>query len=263
VNISKVRDSLLHLPEVDTADVLRQMPDRITINISERQPVACVTEKPDDNADQDTAFLMDANGFLMKNHKHLPAYYQLPVIYGVQTSELEEGQALRTPEVKAALDLIRLNAADTALQARFQAMAIDVSKGYCLVVTDRSHARITFSLDRLEWQFDRLMTLFDNIEPGKREIQTVNLMVQRNIPVTFMPTEEEKSAAEARALAAKTEKPVPDKTSPIPSKKSQSSGQKKSVPVKKAHAVKSDPDQATPVKKAIPLNTSTAKPNGQ
>ena len=72
------------------------------------------------------------------------------------------------------------------MQTRFQIRKIDLSKGYCLVVTDKNHAQITFGFDHLDTQLQRLEQL-----PRLRRrlrtqnLTTVNLLVQRNIPVTF------------------------------------------------------------------------------
>jgi hypothetical protein len=59
-----------------------------------------------------------------------------------------------------------------------------------MIVTDERHARITFPLDNIEAQLDRLALLLANVDASKREIQTVNLLVQRNVPVTFVPPPE-------------------------------------------------------------------------
>jgi len=263
VNISKMRESLLQIPQVETAEVQRVLPNKIVISITERVPVAWVAAKHDEDAApsaQDGSLLIDARGVLIPCKTQLPSYFHLPVIYGVQTAGLEPGESLQLPEIKAALDLIRLNTADTA--ARFQATGVDVSKGYCLVVTDRSHAKITFGLDRLEWQLDRLMTLLDQIEQSKRELQTVNLMVQRNIPVTFVQSEiSAGDPGESQAPPAKSEKSSGKNTASA-SKKSQSGGQKKAMPVKKARAANDDSEQAQPVKKALPVNSPNTKSHG-
>lgn len=263
INISKIRETLLRLPQVETAEVQRMLPNKIVITITERQPVAWVAEKQDENAaSPGGSLLIDAQGALFQCRTQLPAYFHLPVIYGVESACMEPGQELQSPEIKAALDLIRLSNSDSALQTRFQATGIDVSKGYCLVVTDRNHAKITFGFDRLEWQLDRLMTLFDNIEQSKRELQTVNLMVQRNIPVTFVQIDPQQGdSGDSQVPPAKTEKPAGKKAQGN-SKKSQTGGQKKSVPVKKANAVNDDTATAQPVKKAIPVNSPNTKSHG-
>jgi cell division septal protein FtsQ len=256
INISRIRESLLRVPQIETAEVQRVLPDKIVITVTERHPVAWVTSKRDeDPTAQPDAFLADSRGVVFQNKNQPQAYLHLPVICGVQTGDLEAGQSLQSPEIRAALDLIRLNAADGTLQARFQATSIDVSKGYCLGVTDRNHAQITFGLEHIDLQLERLMTLLDRIEQDKREVQTVNLMVQRNIPVTFVPDPDAPApAAETKPAGGKTEK-TGEKSADGSTKKSQTVGQKKAMPVKKAHAATDGAEPPKTVKKAIPLNS--------
>jgi hypothetical protein len=71
------------------------------------------------------------------------------------------------------------------MQTRFQIREIDVSKGYCLVVTDKNHTRVTFGFDNLDTQLQRLEQFLVYSDDSKQELATVNLLVQRNIPVTF------------------------------------------------------------------------------
>jgi hypothetical protein len=71
------------------------------------------------------------------------------------------------------------------MQTRFQIREIDVSKGYCLVVSDKNHTRVTFGFDNLETQLQRLEQFLVYADDSKRDLATVNLLVQRNIPVTF------------------------------------------------------------------------------
>ena len=86
------------------------------------------------------------------------------------------GKRVNDLEMQSALELIRLNADST----RFQAQNIDVSKGYCLVVTDQRHARITFGLDHIDNQLSRLYRCLDRAATDHKELQTVNLIVERN-----------------------------------------------------------------------------------
>src|SRR5947209_13289884 len=71
------------------------------------------------------------------------------------------------------------------MQTRFQIREIDVSKGYCLMVTDKNHTRVTFGFDNLDTQLQRLEQFLVYSDDTKQELATVNLLVQRNIPVTF------------------------------------------------------------------------------
>jgi cell division septal protein FtsQ len=186
VNLGQVRDRLQQLPQVDEAQVTRKLPGEIDIRIVERKPVALITSEKQilDPFASDAAFLVDARGVLMKEKKLLPEYLGLPLITGCTSESLEPGKIVGSSEAKAALDLVRLSTA-SFMQTRFQIREIDVSKGYCLVVSDKNHTRVTFGFDNLETQLQRLEQFLVYADDSKRELATVNLLVQRNIPVTF------------------------------------------------------------------------------
>jgi len=120
----------------------------------------------------------------MKEKKLLPEYLGLPVIVGCQSQSLEAGKNVEAPETKAALELLQLSSR-SFMQTRFQIREIDVSKGYCLLVTDKNHSKVTFGFDNLDTQLQRLEQFLIYSDDAHREIATVNLLVQRNIPVTF------------------------------------------------------------------------------
>lgn len=187
-DLAAATSALDKLPQVERVDVLRTLPNRVDINITERRPIAWVAAAGDtDPASSERSFLIDARGYVMRSRKLLPEYLHLPVISGVETENIVAGQKVTTFETQAALELLRLNADST----RWQARNIDVSKGYCLIVNDRSRARVTFALDKIDAQLARLYRLLDHIQPANREIQTVNLFVERNTPVTFYEPEPE------------------------------------------------------------------------
>jgi len=186
VNLAKTHDMLQQLPQVDDVQIVRKMPNEIDIQITERKPIAWITsgKEIEDVFSSDTAFLVDARGVLMKEKKLLPEYLGLPLITGCSSEPLEAGKAVESFEAKAALDLLRLSTR-SFMQTRFQVRDIDVSKGYCLIVTDKNHTRVTFAFDNLEAQLQRLEQFLVWSDDSKRELSTVNLLVQRNIPVTF------------------------------------------------------------------------------
>ncbi|HXP36113.1 MAG TPA: hypothetical protein VN827_11260, partial [Chthoniobacterales bacterium] len=113
-----------------------------------------------------------------------PEYLGLPLILGCASESLEAGKTVQSPEAKAALELLRLSTR-SFMQTRFQIREIDVSKGYCLIVTDKNHSRVTFGFDNLDTQLQRLEQFLIYSDDAHRELATVNLLVQRNVPVTF------------------------------------------------------------------------------
>ena len=186
VNLARVHERLQELPQVDEVEVIRKLPAEIDIRIVERKPIAWITSEKQiaDPFASDAAFLVDARGVLMKEKKLLPEYLGLPLILGCTSESLEAGKTVASPESKAALEFLRLSTR-SFMQTRFQIREIDVSKGYCLLVTDKNHSRVTFGFDNLDTQLQRLEQFLIYSDDAHRELATVNLLVQRNIPVTF------------------------------------------------------------------------------
>ena len=120
----------------------------------------------------------------MKQKKLLPEYLGLPLIVGCSSESLEAGKTVESLEAKTALDLLRLTES-SFLQTRFQIREIDISKNYCLLVTDKNRSRVMFGLNDLEGQLRRLEVFLDYCDNTKQELETLNLVAQRNIPVTF------------------------------------------------------------------------------
>lgn len=186
VNLARVHDRIQQLPQADEVEVVRKLPNEIEIHIVERKPVAWITSETEINDPfaSDAAFLVGARGVLMKQKKLLPEYLGLPLIVGCSGESLEAGKTLESPEAKTALELLRLTESGV-LQTRFQIREIDISKNYCLLVTDKNHSRVMFALNDLEEQLRRLQVFLDYCDNTKQELETLNLVAQRNIPVTF------------------------------------------------------------------------------
>jgi cell division protein FtsQ len=207
IDLPKMQDKLGALPQVEESRIQRILPNKLIISIQERRPVAWVVP-PDANVGSfnfENAYLVDRRGILLKTKSLAPEYLGLPLIIGVNTSNCQAGQPLDQDEVKAALDLIRESG--EILQGRFQIQSIDVSKGYCLIVTDKQRATVTFNTDDIESQLHRLGTVLNYCDKNSRELQTVNLLAQRNVPVTFVP--EVQSAAPAEAMAGSSSNEAP------------------------------------------------------
>ena len=185
-DLATVRDRIQQLPQTDEVQVVRKLPGEIDIRVVERKPVAWITSEKEisDPFASDAAFLVDARGVLMKQKKLLPEYLGLPLILGCSSEALEVGKVVESLEAKTALELLRLSAR-SFFQMRFQIREIDVSKGYCLLVTDKNRARVTFGFNDLQTQLRRLEQFLVYCDDSKQELGTVNLLVQRNIPVTF------------------------------------------------------------------------------
>ena len=271
VNLAQIHDRLQQLSQVDEVQVERKMPNEIDITITERKPIAWITSEKTvtDPFVSDAAFLVDARGVLMKEKKLLPEYLALPLITGCSSEALVPGKTVDSLEAKAALELLRLTTT-SFMQTRFQIREVDVSKGYCLLVTDKNHTRAMFGFDHLEVQMQRLEQFLVYSDDSQRQIETVNLLVARNIPVTFarpaseiiseLGTEPETTETPETKAASKETKPASEPE--IRKAKAVHSTIKKALPfspgVKKFHSSPSP----LPVRRAVPLQRFNQEGNG-
>jgi cell division septal protein FtsQ len=262
VNLAQVHDRLQRLAQVDEVQVERKLPNEIDLQITERKPIAWITSEKTlaDPFASDVAFLIDARGIVMKEKKLLPEYLALPVITGCANDALTPGKTVDSFEAKSALELLRLTTT-SFMQTRFQIREVDVSNGYCLVVSDKNHTEAMFDFEHLEEQMQRFEQLLVYCDDSQRQIATVNLLVARNIPVTFaQPASEVISeldpeplpetdlakgeAKEEKAVEPEIRKAKPGST-PLPIKRALPY----SPGVKKFHATPTP----MPVRKAVPL----------
>ena len=266
VNLAQIRDRLQDLPQVDEVQVIRKLPSEVDIKILERKPIAWISKEKEisDPFVSDAAFLVDARGVLMKEKKLLPEYLGLPLISGCSSESLEPGNTIESVEANAALELLRLSTG-SFMQTRFQIRQIDISKGYCLQVTDKNRARVSFGFEQLDQQLKRLEQFLVYCDDTKQELATVNLLVQRNIPVTFA-----KPASEViNDTIDPQEQPMVMKALPVrPQPKADSAAVQKATgtsPQKGAGTAPLKPfnSSSSQTKHAIPTEKGKRKDNGQ
>lgn len=185
--LDAAREALAGLPQVENVDVRRYLPNRIELTITERKPVAWVTSRVEPGSNKtEKSHLIDARGMVFHPKRVLPEYLPMPLIFGVPLDDLAPGKPLRMAEVASALELLRR----ARESGDFQVVSMDVSKGYCLVAKDQKGTEITFGLDDLEGQLRRLAIVQNEAAQIGQDLKTVNVMIARNVPVTFMPPPE-------------------------------------------------------------------------
>jgi len=186
VDLANAEKALREIPQVADVCIERHLPDHISITVTARKPVAWVAPSDGDSDpfDPEKSLLVDEAGFLMKPRILQPDRYHLPVIYGVQSDNIRDGEPLHNEDLHRALALLDEVARHPECLLNIRTMAI--SKGYCVDVVSDRNARITFSTDDYSEQLGRLRQLLEHCRDSGRELQSVNLMVRRNTPVTFV-----------------------------------------------------------------------------
>ncbi len=190
VDLAKAQARVASIPQVEKVLVSRQLPNRVAIQVSERKPVAWIAP-PSNSVARDAlvtsnlAWLVDVNGVLMRPKKLNPQDRFLPIIRNYTENPFVEGKEAGGEELKASLDLLRAQQ-ESSNTARFQIEEIDLAKHFGLVVTDRNGLQVLFGLDEMDRQLKRLDVYLQALDQHAQRPQTINLLVQRNVPVTLM-----------------------------------------------------------------------------
>ncbi len=186
VDLARLEKTLKAIPQVHTVRIERELPDQIAITLEAREPVAWVAAEGDtgDTAASEKSMLVDDTGYLMRPRHIQPEYFHLPIIYGVKSDNIQDGEPLSNEDLRVALALIDTTARHPESLLRIR--TLDISKGYCIDVVNDRNAHILFSSEDFEGQLARLQQLLAHCEETGRNLESVNLMVKRNTPVRFI-----------------------------------------------------------------------------
>lgn len=203
LDIDRAKKKLDALPEVRSVSIEKKLPDTIEVGIERRLPVFLIST-PEEGGDTATtaavsetfvpgkSYLCDRDGVIMQPNRLSDEFLHLPVLTGLGRMQLVPGKKLEEDRFTSA---VALNEALSEIpEESFRIRSVDVTKPYAIVVTDVSNARFTFGNKDLPGQIDRLRKLLTHCQETGRKIETANLMIQRNTPVTFLLTPESRSA---------------------------------------------------------------------
>lgn len=246
LSLSDAQEALSELPQVETVDLRRVLPNKITIDMTERRPIAWLAEAGvDDAANAESSWLVDDNGIIFKPKRLMPTYLRLPVIYGVPPQNYLPGDRVTVPELTAAIELIRRNGETGRMGIR----TVDLRKGYCILVTDARGRKISFPLDEAGRHLDRLAAVLEATTQRGMEVQTVNLLVRQNVPVTLVNHTGDDLPPEPRIISEAGEKP------PEPVKESKKPEPKKAEPKKSSRSTSTRrASEKKPIPRAVPVN---------
>jgi POTRA domain, FtsQ-type len=195
LDLVQANQKLAAIPEVRSVSIERTLPDTIEVGLKSREPVFLFAA-PGDAASGESfipgkSFLCDKDGVMMRPSRLDDRYLHLPVLRGVDLGDALPGKKLVSQSLVTALMLRQV--LSELPEETFRISSIDVTKPYAAVVTDASDAKFTFGTlgdADLPSQIGRLQKLLDHCQQTGRRIQTANLMVSRNTPVTFVLTPE-------------------------------------------------------------------------
>lgn len=175
--------TLNDLPDVKKAHIERVLPNTIQITLERRVPILRLATSPEETFVPGQSFFIDEAGIVISPAKFNTTLLDLPTIEGISLAGIQPGQPLPDQKKNFILALWKElnNLGNTLLTVR----SIDFSRDYWAVVTDTNKAQYTFGPDNLPAQLERLQKLLSYCQENNRQIETANLILEYNTPVTF------------------------------------------------------------------------------
>ncbi len=196
IDISSLEKTLSALPEVKRAHVQRLLPNTIEILLERRVPIFRLASSEQEPFLLNESMVIDQEGMVMRPKKLPSSSIELPLLLGIPIKELVVGKPLEDEKFSFALDLwnLLMNSKNAQL---LNIRALDLSSEYSALAIDETGARYTFGKERIPAQVERLQKLLLHSQQSGREIETANLILEYNTPVTFRPSAPSSSAQTA------------------------------------------------------------------
>jgi len=176
------RKALLRVPWIKEASILRTWPNQITVQISERQPVAFIEIRTESISRWS---LIDQDGVVLEPPHRTP--FNLPVVSGVR---LQESQSMRAVRIRRMLHML-----DDLGPSRNRISEVDVSDLDDLKVTlkiDQRAIVLMLGDHNFRTRFQNFLAHYDEIRKRTSDLSALDLQLDGRI--FAVPNEEHRRA---------------------------------------------------------------------
>lgn len=186
LDLEDIRDRLIELPQVRDATVVRVLPDKLGISVAERRPIAWL-DCPEQNIFpkvKSKGILLDAEGVALPCKLMRQEYVNFPSIRAMGLSAIKPGKPIGSDQLVSALELVVVSAemfADRGLEI----VEIKLPNDYSMLARFNNHTKVTFKPSEIGRQVEDLRGIFEDSMRKNRLLETVNLLPERNIAITF------------------------------------------------------------------------------
>ncbi|MFZ4115627.1 MAG: cell division protein FtsQ/DivIB [Chthoniobacterales bacterium] len=184
IDLSASEKVLSDLPEVKKAHVERLLPNTIHVSLERRIPIFRLVASPEEPFVPGQSFVVDQKGVVMAPKQLEASLLELPLLEGIDTAHVVLGKPIEDEKFSFAAALWNLltNSKNSELMT---IRSFDLSREYCALVTDETGARYIFGEENVPAQIERLQKLVNHCQETGRQIETANLILEHNTPVTF------------------------------------------------------------------------------
>jgi cell division septal protein FtsQ len=189
-DLKSIREKALALPQVESVEVERILPDALRITLRERVPVAWISCLPAGwrARTATSGLLVDQDGQLFRCESLAPDLLGLAVIELVDAAGLAPGANLPAGNARAALELITdLNRSNDATLPRLSEVA--VRNGYALEITLENGETAWLSPEEPIEDYHRLALMIEHFQRHDQTITFANLLPRKNVAIRLAAKE--------------------------------------------------------------------------
>jgi cell division septal protein FtsQ len=194
LDLARVERDLKLVPAIESAVIERVLPYSLKIRVIEREPVAQVIfpRLRQGGAYEGGVYTLDANGYFMfpvePSQRTTPAVQTndpLPLMVGLPTRDIRPGKQVESPQVRAALELIRAFGHST-MDGVVDLKQVDVSVPGVVVATTAQGNTVTFGLADFDAQLRRWRLVHDHAQRFGKHVEALDLGVANNAPMLWV-----------------------------------------------------------------------------
>jgi cell division septal protein FtsQ len=193
LDLARVERDLKLVPAIESVILERVLPDGLRIRVMEREPVAQVSLPPArfPAGYNGNLYTLDANGYFMfpveaaqRATSPVQTNDHLPAIVGIPARDLRPGRQSETPQVKAALALVK-DFERSPMAGQVDLKQIDITIPGVLLVTTAQGNELTFALADFDAQLHRWRLVHDYAQRVGKHITSLDLAVANNSPMVW------------------------------------------------------------------------------
>lgn len=187
LDLNAIRRQIETLPQVEKASVSREMPDRLNLVVRERIPVAWLCSPPLGIRpwDIERGFLMDEEGYLFRCLDLNDGMRSLPVVELFKMMEPVEGAKIESQAARAGLKLI-VESDRRFIDQGMTVRELKVRDEWAIECVYENQLSVTYGVFDFSRGLDDLALILDQAASSGQSLATVNVVAEKNIPVTFL-----------------------------------------------------------------------------
>ncbi len=188
IDPERIENHLSNWDFIRSARVEQTLSGGLDIHVSERVPVAALgstTAEPHSPLRKNSDFLIDGEGFPIRRDTLRTDQPPLPVVRELSSSLIQPGLPLTSRPLLAALRFLE----EWSIQGNEFVIPTEIhlTDAFSFHVRFEDDMIATFGVRKLEQQISDLRLILNQATASNQSIATVNLLMARNIPITFSP----------------------------------------------------------------------------